>query len=451
MRTPVRLAALSATALVASSAIAGAGCHRTPPPGEPVRPACATAFEAALPGVEAAHRQVGTWLSALPAGAADAVLLDGTAIDRLNRANAGRAAGFQDVLADGVVGPGRVHRELEERLGWLGQRLADGRLAEVAPGTFDAARTRVRLARPADEIRIIHAEAILYCIPTVRGLFTAPSDPQFDRNRCSGLHPGEVIRVLRRGDASWLYVHAGHSVGWLKDAVTTPPVDSGTARSFRDAGERVVVVGDRVPVPRGPVLRLGTSLPLIRRDGPGLVVRVPTPKGLVLRTLPPDAPVRVGFLPLTRRNVLTLAFSLLDQAYGWGGYRGGRDCSRLILDVLAACGLRLGRHSGVQAVSGHHTVELGGMDDRQKTEAIRGAARRGLVLLYMSGHILVYLGESGRPFAISSLSEYLRPCGDGREQVVRVDRVAVSDLELGRGTSRRSFLERLERLAVFGP
>ena len=69
----------------------------------------------------------------------------------------------------------------------------------------------------------------------------------------------------------------------------------------------------------------------------------------------------------------------------------------------------------------------------------------------MMGHVMRYLGnDEGRAGAISAMSEYGRPCGDG-EQTGRVDRVTVSDLELGRGTSRRSFLERLVRLAVFGP
>ena len=65
---------------------------------------------------------------------------------------------------------------------------------------------------------------------------------------------------------------------------------------------------------------------------------------------------------------------------------------------------------------------------------------------------LGWAGEGGgRPMAVSSLSEYLRPCGDGGNQLVRVDRVAVSDLELGRGTERTAFLQRLVRLAVFAP
>ena len=35
-------------------------------------------------------------------------------------------------------------------------------------------------------------------------------------------------------------------------------------------------------------------------------------------------------------------------------------------------------------------------------------------------------------------------------QLIRVNRVSISDLELGRGTSRRAFVERVDRVVVFG-
>jgi hypothetical protein len=72
---------------------------------------------------------------------------------------------------------------------------------------------------------------------------------------------------------------------------------------------------------------------------------------------------------------------------------------------------------------------------------------------------MLLLGEDrGRPYGVSAISSYLRPCGrpgssprPGRagEVVVALDRVAVTDLELGRGTSKTSLLERLTRLAVY--
>jgi hypothetical protein len=63
---------------------------------------------------------------------------------------------------------------------------------------------------------------------------------------------------------------------------------------------------------------------------------------------------------------------------------------------------------------------------------------------------------------LHSFAEYLAPCpgapaqpvrgapASPRETVLRADRVTISDLDLGRGSSRRSFIERLTRIVVLG-
>jgi hypothetical protein len=91
------------------------------------------------------------------------------------------------------------------------------------------------------------------------------------------------------------------------------------------------------------------------------------------------------------------------------------------------------------------------MSDQDKLKVIQSSGQNAVVLLYMQGHIMLYLGfAEGRPWAISSISEYLRPCANDKVQTVRIDRIAISDLELGRDTERRSFLERIHTLAIFG-
>jgi hypothetical protein len=61
--------------------------------------------------------------------------------------------------------------------------------------------------------------------------------------------------------------------------------------------------------------------------------------------------------------------------------------------------------------------------------------------------------------AIHSFAEYLVPCpgraadapvGE-RETLLKVDGVHVSDLELGRGTSRTAFIQRVTKITVLGP
>lgn len=431
------------------------GCQQsTTPTRSPCVPT--PVFNAEIRGIDSRHGALSWWIDRLPEGEANRVLMDPVAIDALNTKNARGRTGFQDVLGPAVATGARIDIELKERKQWLEKRLKSGRLTEVSKGSFERAWRRVLASTRVDDVRVVHTETTLRCIPMEHGLFSRPIDTDFDRNRCSGLHPGALLRVLRTSPDGWIYGNVGHSVGWVRTEHVTSAIPPDTARSFRDGGTRLVVLADRLQVANGPVLRLGTSVPITETTSAGWRVSVPTAEGLVARLIPSDAAVRVGFLPLTRANVWRLALSQLGHPYGWGGLRGERDCSRLMMDVMAAFGVRLSRHSGFQAKSGETVVDVSKLDEAGKLAAIRRAASRGIVLIYMKGHIMLLLGvEGNRPYAISSLSEYLKPCdsddaNDRQHQVVRVDRVAVSDLELGRGTERTAFLERMSRLAVFG-
>jgi len=128
-------------------------------------------------------------------------------------------------------------------------------------------------------------------------------------------------------------------------------------------------------------------------------------------------------------------------------------CARsFLLDVFAGFGIPLGRHSSVQATQGTSNVDVTGWAEADKLAAIEQAALRGVVLLYMPGHVMLDVGRvDDRRFTISAIAEYVVPCADGGETLYRLDRVAVTDLELGRGSSRGAFIERITRLAVFGP
>ncbi|MBC8070571.1 MAG: C40 family peptidase, partial [Deltaproteobacteria bacterium] len=183
----------------------------------------------------------------------------------------------------------------------------------------------------------------------------------------------------------------------------------------------------------------------------GIHVRVATAEGPATDVIARDAAVSVGFAALRRDAVLEVAFATIGAPYGWGGRGGGRDCSQLLRDVLVPFGVALPRHSSLQALAGTRTIEVDAMTSEQKLAAIAAAAQDGLVLLYMPGHIMLDLGErEGRRWAISAISEYLEPCPTGGDTLRRLDRVAVTDLELGRDSARGAFIERITRLAVIG-
>lgn len=418
----------------------------------------------ALPdGTPARARELETWLVHPDVPDLDAELLDPEAIASLDQRNSEVLGAWRDPLADVAPSIEAVDAELAERLDVIGLRLSTGELvlgpaprARAMPpaNAFEQARLRVANAIPIDAVQAVAAPIDLRCLPLSGGLYRGRIDRDFDRNQCSRLNPGDLVRALRRTADGWLYVRAGNVVGWLEHAALSPTMTPHEARALV-ARPRLVVLDDLVPAETAHgdrvFLRLGTGFPLVDDAGPGFQILVPTEAGWTDAFLAKTPAVSEGFLPLTRRNVLALAFARLGDPYGWGGLGGFRDCSSLLLDIAATFDLHLGRNSSVQAQAGAAVVDVTGLADDAKLAAIRAAQARGIVFLYMPGHIMLHLGElDGRAYALSAISEYLLPCPEGGHRTVRIDRVDVTDLERGRGTERTSFLERITTLAIFG-
>jgi hypothetical protein len=410
--------------------------------------------ETRAPDVRPEHEQAEFWLRTGGVSTLDhdAELLDAPARAMLATRVAELEGGWRDPTRPDVGDPTLIEKELSERLAWLRERVASGAYVETSAGALERAAARIgsAVAIEGPTLRFVVSETPLWCVPSRDGLYTEPIDLDFDRNRCASLHPGELVAALRSTpDNAWLYVDAGHSVGWVDQtngATLGPALSAEAAKAQLDAQPRARMLADFEQ------LRAGSSFPLIGRDGDSLTIAVPGLDGSIERELPPGAPVRADALPFSRRAVFTQAFALLEQPYGWGGRDGLRDCSSYVQDVFAQFDVRLPRNSAVQAQMGTKSVDLSQLSESEKTSAIREAAREGVVLLYMPGHILLYLGQDGEhDYGLSALSEFLTPCEGGPDTVHRLDKVAVTTLAVGRGTQRKAFIERITRMAVFGP
>ena len=113
--------------------------------------------------------------------------------------------------------------------------------------------------------------------------------------------------------------------------------------------------------------------------------------------------VHPGFLPFTQANVATQAFKMLRQPYGWGEMSGGRDCSRLIMDVFATFGIRMPRNSMLQAQVGIEPGQVEGKTIREKKRMLDRASPLATTLR-LPGHIMLYLGKhKGRYYVIHSI------------------------------------------------
>ncbi len=374
---------------------------------EPTRPASCPAtrrVEPPMVGVRAEHQSADYWIARQAEyGPVDEPLLSSDAVARhnlaLGRAVDGEPIGRADLFAP--VDREALRMQLAERLSYMrgkleaeelvdagGDALGDAAMqAFASPDTFDL----------QEEWRSVEALTALRCGPYEGGLYTPPIDPDFDRNRCSTARRGEVVQLLARWQNGMILARTSYAMGWVSEESLSSALGREEARV---------------------------------------------------------AAVRGDAQPLTRRALLSEAFSLRGEPYGWGGKDGGYDCSRFLLELFERFGLELPRHSARQAMAGTFSIDVSQVEDlNEKRLLLEAAARRGIVLLQFPGHIMLYLGatDDGVPMAIHAFSEFVTACEESElETVNRVDRVAVSDLSLGEGTSRGDFLSRTTRITVLG-
>jgi hypothetical protein len=300
---------------------------------------------------------------------------------------------------------------------------------------------------------VVVQRADIRAFPTGSALYKRPGKLEFDTVQYSSIYPPEAVALLHASrDGRWGFVQTGSVRGWVR----MDKLAFGDKETVLERGDDILVVtgssisvyGDKgfrrtvSPVPMGAVLnytgagdkgRYAVRFP--KRDAGGSLFWA---EGYVKR----GADVSVGFLPYTGKNVITQAFKMLGEEYGWGGKEGRRDCSEFIKGLFSTMGIMLPRNSRHQGVSGDvlayrdSTVTSDGI-----AESLKGA-RPGITLLGLDRHIMLYLGvRDGKPYAIHQIFGYK----DGPAFRL-LNKVTVTDLDLGRRSKAGPLKKRIRSI-----
>ncbi len=225
----------------------------------------------------------------------------------------------------------------------------------------------------------------------------------FDYNQNSALHINVPLYISHYSkDRRWAYVRASYSFGWVK-ITDIALVNKDFIKQFK-TGSYAMTIKDNLRLYNDKnkptsIVKLGALFPIAKdkksylttkKDslGRGKVhkVKVETPRIIAKKPL-----------PFTAKNVALLAKEFYGEPYGWGGGYECRDCSATTRDFLGPFGIFLRRNSSKQAKDGSSTY-IKGIPKSKKKRTIIQKAEPFRSLLYVPGHIVLYLGQyKGEP------------------------------------------------------
>jgi hypothetical protein len=274
-------------------------------------------------------------------------------------------------------------------------------------------------------------------------IMSKPYDYEFNTLQQSAIYLGTPVAVFHVSrDGEWAFIRTPYFDGWvrMKDLAWITREKAAAYPSSRF----LVVIAPLVRTALGVNLPMGTRIPIVRTSPKGYEIKIPTRGSngdlVLLDDFLNSDGVKEGFLPYTRRNIITQAFKLLNGPYSWGGGKSGWDCSAFMQDVFSVFGIKLPRNSSWQAkVSKEIAIFNTDTPAGNKLDTVQ-LWEPAVTLLELPGHIMLYLGEDGgKPYAIHSIWGVT----DKDSNIIKINKVAVTDLELGQGGEKKALLERI--------
>lgn len=141
--------------------------------------------------------------------------------------------------------------------------------------------------------------------------------------------------------------------------------------------------------------------------------------------------VSEDYLPLTARNLATVALTSLGDAYGWGAGLNNEDCTSLNHSIFCCFGLDMPRNGTWQWLLNYPKAEIGAYTLEEK-EALLDALPMG-TLLNFPGHQMMYLGKhAGSYYVVSTVSSLMSPWS-GKRQRTRDVQINTLDIKRANG------------------
>jgi hypothetical protein len=229
----------------------------------------------------------------------------------------------------------------------------------------------------------------------------------FDYNQNSAVYINTPIFISHYSlDKKWVYAKTSFASGWIKVS-DMAFVDTEFQNSFRNDKYAVTVKDNLQLLDDGVYLslvKMGTIFPVDPITKEYLIGKKESNGyAYISKVKVNDTDINIiAYKPIkfNASNVAYISKQLVGEPYGWGGKMQTRDCSALTRDFFAPFGIYLRRNSRQQAKDGD-AISIRGLDAESKKATILANAKPCRSLLFVAGHIMLYLGEQkGEPIIL---------------------------------------------------
>lgn len=237
-------------------------------------------------------------------------------------------------------------------------------------------------------------------MPTNSPFFYNPKLPgegfPFDYNQNSLLKINTPLIVSHLSlDRAWAYVESHFVGGWV-DINNIAFVDENFIKEFKTSNY-FISTKEKFPI-YDPIFReyvkLGSIFP--KKDNKFIIAKNDEYQNakILYIDLNPD---EVTKMPLknSSENRIKILETLLDEPYGWGGLLNNRDCSSFTQDYFSVFGKYLHRNSKAQTTNGKY-FDMSNLNLDEKKEFIRKNGVPFSTLVYLKGHIMLYIGQKDK-------------------------------------------------------
>ncbi len=279
-------------------------------------------------------------------------------------------------------------------------------------------------------------------LPTFKPFFRDPLKAgegyPFDYMQNSRLHVNTPLLISHYStDGAWAFVQNPISFGWLHRS-SFALIDAKNRSELKKA-KKIVILNDNSPIYTNTQeyllhVKLGAQFPKTKESDDFFYSYMYTRFGNKVAVRIPKTQAKTMPIKFNQESTLLVSSELLKEKYGWGGYMRNRDCSSMTRDFFIPFGLWLPRNSAAQKNAGEY-LSLKGLNNREKNEMILEHGIAFLTILYLRGHVMLYVGESNNRAMVLHNIWGIRTQTRGVEGRHVVGRAIVSDLHIGENLS----------------